>query len=123
MCNHQPDGAGGPPRGAAPETCRTRAPGCPVKTAPLRLTGSDHIAFSVPDLVAAERWYVDVLGAEVVGRYNWGGDSSHPVAPHEDIRIGSHIVSLKINLGSGSIRASFPVRVSARTFWLRTGAT
>lgn len=66
----------------------------PQSSAPLRLTGWDHVAFSVPDLVEAERWYVDVLGAEVVGRYNWGGDTSHPVTPHEDIRIGSHIVSL-----------------------------
>ena len=65
----------------------------PQSEAPLRLTGWDHIAFSVPDLVAAEKWYVDVLGAEVVGRYNWGGDTEH-AGPHEDIRIGSHIVSL-----------------------------
>lgn len=66
----------------------------PQSSAPLRLTGWDHIAFSVPNLVEAERWYVDVLGAEVVGRFNWGGDTSHEVSPHEDIRIGSHIVSL-----------------------------
>ena len=66
----------------------------PETSAPLRLTGWDHIAFSVPDLVEAERWYVDVLGAEVVSRYNWGGDADHPVRPHEDIRIGSHVISL-----------------------------
>lgn len=66
----------------------------PESSAPLRLTGWDHIAFSVPNLVEAERWYVDVLGAEVVGRYGWGGDTAHEVSPHEDIRIGSHIVSL-----------------------------
>ena len=66
----------------------------PESSAPLRLTGWDHIAFSVPNLVEAERWYVDVLGAEVVSRYNWGGDTAHQVNPHEDIRIGSHIVSL-----------------------------
>jgi len=68
----------------------------PQSGAPLKLTGWDHIAFSVPDLVEAERWYVEVLGAEVVGRYNWGGDTAHPVLPHEDIRIGAHIVSLFI---------------------------
>jgi catechol 2,3-dioxygenase-like lactoylglutathione lyase family enzyme len=66
----------------------------PESSAPLRLTGWDHIAFSVPDLVAAERWYVETLGAEVVSRYNWGGDTAHPVLPHEDIRIGQHVVSL-----------------------------
>jgi catechol 2,3-dioxygenase-like lactoylglutathione lyase family enzyme len=66
----------------------------PESSAPLRLTGWDHIALVVPDLVEAERWYVDTLGAEVVGRYNWGGDTSHPVGPHEDIRIGSDVVSL-----------------------------
>ena len=66
----------------------------PESSAPLRLTGWDHIAFSVPDLVEAERWYVDVLGAEVVSRYNWGGETAHPVPPHEDIRIGSQVVSL-----------------------------
>jgi catechol 2,3-dioxygenase-like lactoylglutathione lyase family enzyme len=66
----------------------------PESSAPLRLTGWDHIAFSVPDLVAAERWYVDVLGAEVVSRYNWGGETAHPVPPHEDIRIGSQVISL-----------------------------
>ncbi len=66
----------------------------PQSQAPLRLTGWDHIAFSVPDLVAAERWYVEVLGAEVVSRYNWGGETDHPVRPHEDIRVGAHIVSL-----------------------------
>jgi catechol 2,3-dioxygenase-like lactoylglutathione lyase family enzyme len=66
----------------------------PESSAPHKLTGWDHIAFSVPDLVEAERWYVDVLGAEVVGRYNWGGDSAHPVRPHEDIRIGNHVISL-----------------------------
>jgi catechol 2,3-dioxygenase-like lactoylglutathione lyase family enzyme len=66
----------------------------PESSAPLRLTGWDHIAFSVPDLEAAERWYVETLGAEVVSRYNWGGDTAHPVPPHEDIRIGQHVVSL-----------------------------
>jgi len=66
----------------------------PQTDAPLRLTGWDHIAFSVPNLVEAERWYVDTIGAEVVSRYNWGGDTSHDVLPHEDIRIGAHIVSL-----------------------------
>jgi catechol 2,3-dioxygenase-like lactoylglutathione lyase family enzyme len=66
----------------------------PETSAPLRLTGWDHIAFSVPDLVEAERWYVDVLGAEVVSRYNWGGETAHPVPPHEDIRIGTQVISL-----------------------------
>jgi catechol 2,3-dioxygenase-like lactoylglutathione lyase family enzyme len=66
----------------------------PESSAPLRLTGWDHIALVVPDLVEAERWYVDVLGAEVVGRYNWGGDTAHPVGPHEDLRLGSDVVSL-----------------------------
>jgi catechol 2,3-dioxygenase-like lactoylglutathione lyase family enzyme len=66
----------------------------PTSSAPLKLTGWDHIAIVVPDLVEAERWYVDVLGAEVVGRYNWGGDSSHPVSPHEDIRLGKDVISL-----------------------------
>ena len=65
----------------------------PESSAPLRLTGWDHIAFSVPDLVEAEKWYVDVLGAEVVSRYNWGGDTTH-AGPHEDLRLGQHIVSL-----------------------------
>jgi catechol 2,3-dioxygenase-like lactoylglutathione lyase family enzyme len=72
----------------------TEALDVPTSSAPLRLTGWDHIAFSVPNLVEAERWYVDTLGAEVVGRYNWGGDTSHEVNPHEDIRVGAHIVSL-----------------------------
>ncbi len=66
----------------------------PETSAPLRLTGWDHIGFSVPDLVAAERWYVDVLGAEVISRYNWGGETAHQVPPHEDIRIGSHVISI-----------------------------
>jgi catechol 2,3-dioxygenase-like lactoylglutathione lyase family enzyme len=65
----------------------------PQSQAPLRLTGWDHIAFSVPDLVAAEKWYVEVLGAEIVGRYDWSGDTEHS-GPHDDIRIGEHIVSL-----------------------------
>ena len=66
----------------------------PSSNAPLKLTGWDHIALVVPDLVEAERWYVEVLGAEVVGRYNWGGDTSHPVGPHEDIRLGKDVLSL-----------------------------
>ncbi len=67
----------------------------PESRAPLRLGGWDHVAFSVPDLVEAERWYVDVLGAEVVDRYNWGGDTAHDDAPpHVDLRIGSHVISL-----------------------------
>ena len=66
----------------------------PTSSAPLKLTGWDHIAIVVPDLVAAERWYVDVLGAEVVSRYNWGGDTAHPVGPHEDVRLGAHVLSL-----------------------------
>ncbi len=67
----------------------------PESHAPLRLGGWDHVAFSVPDLVAAEHWYVDVLGAEVVNRYNWGGDTEHDDAPpHVDLRIGSHVISL-----------------------------
>lgn len=65
----------------------------PQSRAPFQLTGWDHVALSVPDLVAAEKWYVEVLGAEVVGRYNWGGDTEH-AGPHEDIRIGAHVVSL-----------------------------
>lgn len=67
----------------------------PETSAPLRLTGWDHIAFSVPDLKEAERWYVDVLGAEPVGRYNWGGDTAHEGAPpHVDVRIGTSVLSL-----------------------------
>lgn len=66
----------------------------PTTSAPLKLTGWDHIAIVVPDMVEAERWYVDVLGAEVVGRYNWGGDTAHPVTPHEDIRLGRDVISL-----------------------------
>ena len=31
----------------------------PTTSAPLQLTGWDHIAIVVPDLVEAERWYVD----------------------------------------------------------------
>jgi len=65
----------------------------PESKAPLRVTGWDHIAISVPDLVEAEKWYVEVLGAEIVSRYNWGGDTEH-AGPHEDIRLGSHIFSL-----------------------------
>ena len=67
----------------------------PESGAPLRLGGWDHVAFSVPDLVEAERWYVEVLGAEVVGRYNWGGDTAHEGAPpHVDVRIGNSVLSL-----------------------------
>lgn len=65
----------------------------PESSAPLKLTGWDHIAISVPDMVEAEKWYVDVLGAEVISRYNWGGDTQH-AGTHEDIRIGQHIVSI-----------------------------
>jgi catechol 2,3-dioxygenase-like lactoylglutathione lyase family enzyme len=66
----------------------------PATDAPLTLTGWDHTAFVVPDLVAAERWYVEVLGAEVVGRYNWGGDTAHQVGSHGDVRVGKDIISL-----------------------------
>jgi Glyoxalase/Bleomycin resistance protein/Dioxygenase superfamily len=63
----------------------------PTSSAPLKLTGWDHIAIVVPNMVEAERWYIDVLGAEVVGRYNWGGDTAHPVTPREDIRLGKDV--------------------------------
>ena len=66
----------------------------PESRAPLRLGGWDHVAFSVPDLVEAERWYVDVLGAEIVGRWSWGGDTEFRGPPHEDVRIGSNVISL-----------------------------
>jgi catechol 2,3-dioxygenase-like lactoylglutathione lyase family enzyme len=66
----------------------------PSSSAPLKLTGWDHVAIVIPDLVAAERWYVDVLGAEVVGRYNWAGDTDHPVGPHVDIRLGKDVISM-----------------------------
>ncbi len=67
----------------------------PESGAPLRLGGWDHIGFSVPDLVEAERWYVEVLGAEPVGRYGWGGDTAHAEAPpHVDVRIGTSVLSL-----------------------------
>jgi len=66
----------------------------PESSAPLRLTGWDHIAIVVPDLAEAERWYIDVLGAELVSRYNWGGDTAHPVGPHLDLRLGDDVVSL-----------------------------
>src|SRR5262249_14747341 len=65
----------------------------PESSAPLRLTGWDHISFSVPHLVVAEILYVDVLGAEVIGRRAWGG-SEDPMRPHVDIRVGSHVISL-----------------------------
>jgi len=68
----------------------------PETSAPLRLNGWDHIGFSVPNLVEAERWYVDVLGAEVVSRYNWGGETAHQVYPHEDIRIGKQVISISL---------------------------
>jgi|SRR5579871_268948 len=73
----------------------------PETAAPLRLTGWDHIAFSVPNLEEAERWYVDVLGAEVIGRRNWGG-SVDPMRPHVDIRIGNQVVSLFLGEANGS---------------------
>src|SRR5579885_1822540 len=73
----------------------------PESSAPLRLTGWDHIAFSVPNLVEAERWYVDVLGAEVITRRAWGG-SDDPMRPHVDIRIGSQVVSLFLGEANGS---------------------
>ena len=67
----------------------------PESSAPLRLAGWDHVAISVPDLVEAERWYVDVLGAEIVSRYNWGGETAHEGAPpHVDLRIGGNVLSL-----------------------------
>lgn len=75
----------------------------PQSSAPLKLTGWDHVAIVVPDLVEAERWFVDVLGAEVVGRYNWGGDTSHPVSPHEDVRVGEDVISLFLGDPTGSM--------------------
>ena len=66
----------------------------PETSAPLKLTGWDHVAFSVPDLVEAERWYVDVLGADIMGRRTWGGDEEFHGAPHVDVRIGDQVLSL-----------------------------
>lgn len=66
----------------------------PTSDAPLKLTGWDHIAFSVPDLVAAERWYVEVLNAEIVGRWGWAGDTINHGPPHEDILVGKQMISL-----------------------------
>ena len=48
----------------------------------------------MPDLVEAERWYIDVLGAELVARRGWGGETAHPVPQHVDIRIGGDVLSL-----------------------------
>lgn len=73
----------------------------PETSAPLRLTGWDHIAFSVPNLLEAERWYVDVLGAEVIARRNWGGHED-PMRPHVDIRVGSQVISLFLGEANGS---------------------
>src|SRR5215212_10421373 len=56
-----------PPREAIP---------VPQTSAPRRLSGWDHIGFSVPDLVEPERWYIDVLGAELVARRGWGGETA-----------------------------------------------
>jgi catechol 2,3-dioxygenase-like lactoylglutathione lyase family enzyme len=68
----------------------------PESGAPLRLNGWDHVALSVPDLVEAERWYVDVLGAEPVGRYAWGGDTAHEGAPpHVDAELEQWQVYLR----------------------------
>ena len=74
----------------------------PTTDAPLQLTGWDHTALVVPDLVAAERWYVEVLGAEVVGRYNWGGDTAHHVGAHGDVRVGRDVISLFLGDPTGS---------------------
>src|SRR3954453_21917151 len=67
----------------------------PESQAPLRLGGCDHMAFSVTDLGAAERWYIDVMGAEVISRYHWGGETAPAGAPpHVDLRIGKDVISL-----------------------------
>jgi catechol 2,3-dioxygenase-like lactoylglutathione lyase family enzyme len=74
----------------------------------LKLKRWDHIALSVPDIVAAERWYVETLGAEVRERYGWGGDTTHPVPPHEDIYIGTQVLSL---FQGESLRSAPPARM------------
>ena len=66
----------------------------PSSKAPFRLKGLDHFVIVVPDLVAAERWYVEVMGATIVARYNWGGDTEHDVLPHLDVKIGDTLLSI-----------------------------
>lgn len=59
----------------------------PEASVPVRVSGLDHFGLDYPDLAAAERWYVDVLGAEIVTRRGWGGGVER-AKPHTDIRIG-----------------------------------
>lgn len=54
---------------------------------PVQLAGLDHFGLDYPDLEAAERWHVDVLGAKIVTRRGWGG-GVQPAKPHTDIRFG-----------------------------------
>lgn len=66
----------------------------PQRKTSLRLMGMDHLVILAPDLVEAERWYIEVMGGDLIGRYNWGGDVDHDVPPHVDIRLGSTVVSI-----------------------------
>lgn len=59
----------------------------PKATIPVSVNGLDHFGLDLPDLEAAEKWYVEVLGAEVLERRGWGG-GIQPSKPHTDIRIG-----------------------------------
>lgn len=59
----------------------------PENSAPLSLRAFDHIVLVYPDLEAAERWYVEVLGAKILRRIAWAGHVS-PHSPHTDVLFG-----------------------------------
>lgn len=53
----------------APRLAGTREPGPATTDAALRVTGLSHLAVVVRDLAIAERFYVDLLGLEVITRH------------------------------------------------------
>lgn len=59
----------------------------PQATVPVAISGLDHVGLDFPDLEAAERWYVNVLGAKILVRRGWGG-GVNPAKPHTDIQFG-----------------------------------
>ena len=88
----------------------------PETSAPLRLSGWDHIGFSVPDLVEAERWYIDVLGAELsaaaVGRRDRPPRPAARGHPHRRRR--AQPVPGRLHHGRHGRPAPFPLRLHLR---------
>ena len=78
-------------------------------TAPLKVSGIDHVVFHVKDLGRAKKFYVDFLGMKVDHEGSWQcflkcgsqGIALFEVDDNEDVHAGSEVNHMALRLATG----------------------